>query len=106
MKRFNAKPRNQKLKPKPEKKSLWNLENSQRIRNSFIVYALMPVLADHMEDLLPDLPNARKMKRRTDNFMKFIRQNDLLFIGKDFGAFDQQIQIQRNFRKWIAQNFN
>jgi hypothetical protein len=77
----------------------------QQLRNSFIVLTLLPVIADHMEDMLPELPNGSKLYLVTENLINIFRENDEAFINNDLKVLDQQVRIQTAFRKWIGNNF-
>jgi hypothetical protein len=77
----------------------------QQLRNSFIALTLLPVIADHMEDMLPELPNGSKLHEETENLITLFRENDEAFINNDVKVLDQQVRIQTAFRKWIGNNF-
>jgi hypothetical protein len=88
---------------KQEKES--HRKQLQQLRNSFIALTLLPVIADHMEDMLPELPNGSKLQIETEKLLKLFRDNDEAFINNDLKVLDQQVRIQTAFRKWIGNNF-
>jgi hypothetical protein len=77
----------------------------QQLRNSFIALTLLPVIADHMEDMLPELPNGSKLYKEAERLIQLFRENDEAFINNDVKVLDQQVRIQTAFRKWIGNNF-
>ena len=79
-------------------------EFNRKLRNSFIVLTLLPVIADYIEDILEELP-AEDIPLGTRELLEQFRILDEKFIGQEWSVMDQQIAIQREFRKWIGRNF-
>jgi len=79
-------------------------EFNRRLRNSFIVLTLLPVISDHMDEMLEELP-VGDIPEGTPELLDKFRELDEKFIGQEWGVMDQQISIQREFRKWIGRNF-
>ena len=75
----------------------------EEVKEIVAVFAIMPVIADYLEDLT--VANNFKVKR--DNLVTQIRKVDkLMFDSADLETIEQQINIQRAFRQWVKENFN
>lgn len=79
-------------------------EFNRKLRNSFIVLTLLPVIADHLEDMLEELPTD-DIPQGTRELLDKFRTFDEKFIGQEWSVMDDQVKIQREFRKWIGRNF-
>ena len=79
-------------------------EFNRKLRNSFIVLTLLPVIADHLEDMLEELP-IEDIPQGTLELLDKFRNFDEKFIGKEWSVMDDQVKIQREFRRWIGRNF-
>lgn len=79
-------------------------EFNRKLRNSFIVLTLLPVIADHLEDMLDELPT-EDIPQGTRELLEKFRNFDEKFIGQEWSVMDDQVKIQREFRKWIGRNF-
>jgi hypothetical protein len=79
-------------------------EFNRKLRNSFIVITLLPVIADHLEDMLEELP-VEDIPQGTLELLEKFRTLDEKFIGKEWSVMDDQVKIQREFRYWIGRNF-
>lgn len=67
-----------------------------------IVVALLPVIADFIEDI----PLYQKTKKNANMFIDEVRKiDDLILKGTTMDVIDQQITLQREFRNWIKENF-
>ena len=66
------------------------------------VVALLPVLAD----LLEDVPLYRMCKRHGNAFINEVRKIDNIIIhNAELDAQSQQVDIQRAFRQWLETEF-
>lgn len=79
-------------------------EIRRKLRNSLIVLALLPVIADYMDDMLDELP-IDKIPEKTRDLLQDFRNLDEKFTEQEWDVLDQQIAIQMEFRRWIARNF-
>lgn len=79
-------------------------EFNRKLRNSFIVLTLLPVIADHLEDMLEELP-IEDIPESTRELLEKFRNFDEKFIGQEWSVMDDQVKIQREFRIWIGRNF-
>jgi hypothetical protein len=75
------------------------MNNEQKL---LAVVALLPVLAD----LLEDVPLYRMCKRHGNAFIDEVRKVDNIIINDaELEAQSQQVNIQRAFRQWIETEF-
>ena len=66
------------------------------------VVALLPVLAD----LLEDVPLYRMCKRHGNSFIDEVRKVDNIIISDaELESQSQQVNIQRAFRQWLETEF-
>jgi hypothetical protein len=67
-----------------------------------VVVALLPVIADFIEDI----PLYQKTKKNANMFIDEVRKiDDIILKGANIDVIDQQITLQREFRVWIKENF-
>lgn len=66
------------------------------------IVALLPVIADLMEDI----PLYRMCKRHGNAFIDEVRKvDDVIIKDAELDAQSQQINIQRAFRQWLETEF-
>lgn len=71
-------------------------------RKLLTVVALLPVLADYLEDL----KLMHEVKRDANKLIETIRRNDARILnGAESEVFTQQVDIQRAFVQWNKENF-
>ena len=66
------------------------------------IVALLPVIADLMEDV----PLFRMCKRHGNAFINEVRKvDDIIIKDAELEAQSQQVDIQRAFRQWVETEF-
>jgi hypothetical protein len=79
----------------------------RNLEKLIVLTAILPVLGDYIEDLNDANIFKKNVKRRANMFLDEIRKTDRLIIDNaDVEAQNQQIDIQREFRQWVIENFN
>jgi ABC-type Zn uptake system ZnuABC Zn-binding protein ZnuA len=67
-----------------------------------IVVALLPVIADFIEDI----PLYQKTKKNANMFIDEVRKiDDVILKGVKLKVIEEQLTLQREFRVWIKENF-
>ena len=67
---------------------------------------VLPVLGDFIEDLNDQGVFKRVIKQKATMLLQEIQKVDATILaGGNIDIFQQQIEIQQSFRKWVEQNF-
>jgi hypothetical protein len=67
---------------------------------------VLPVLGDFIEDLNDQGVFKRVIKQKANMLLQEIQRVDATILeGGNMDVFQQQIEIQQSFRKWVEQNF-
>lgn len=67
-----------------------------------VVVALLPVIADFIEDI----PLYQKTKKNANMFIDEVRKiDDVILKGVKLKVIEEQLTLQREFRVWIKENF-
>jgi hypothetical protein len=67
---------------------------------------VLPVLGDFIEDLNDQGVFKRVIKQKATMLLQEIQKADATILeGGNMDIFQQQIEIQQSFRKWVEQNF-
>ncbi len=67
-----------------------------------VVVALLPVIADFIEDI----PLYQKTKKNANMFIDEVRKiDDIILKGVKLKVIEEQLTLQREFRVWIKENF-
>ena len=67
---------------------------------------VLPVLGDFIEDLNDQGVFKRVIKQKANMLLQEIQRVDATILeGGNMDIFQQQIEIQQSFRKWVEQNF-
>ena len=67
---------------------------------------VLPVLGDFIEDLNDQGVFKRVIKQKANMLLQEIQRVDATILeGVNMDIFQQQIEIQQSFRKWVEQNF-
>jgi hypothetical protein len=70
------------------------------------VCGVLPVLADFIEDINDERLFQKRLKQKANMLLQEIRENDeRLMKNGNIELFQQQVDIQMAFRKWIKENF-